>query len=105
ASFQALVGGVNTKIRDVDPNVPTRLAEICDRATATDPAQRYATAAEFLSELEGYLEANMRRVDRRDLAGVMGHHFKTERAEMSKRIEDQIGALRSNPSVEPPHSV
>ncbi len=105
ASFQALVGGVHTKGRDVNPDVPPKLAEICDRATASNPAERYATAADFLVDLEGYLEANMRRVDRRDLAGVMGQHFKAERAEMGKRIEDQIGALRSNPSVEPPNSV
>jgi serine/threonine-protein kinase len=105
ASFQALVGGVHTNIRDVDPSVPAKLAEMCDRATAANHTERYATAAEFLAELEGYLEANMRRVDRRDLSSVMAEHFKADRLEMSKRIEDQIGALRSHPSAEPRHSV
>jgi serine/threonine-protein kinase len=105
ASFQALVGGTHAKIRDVEPNAPTKLAEICDKAVALDPLERFGSAAEFLTELEGYLEKHMRRVDRRDLTTLMGQYFKGDRQEMTRRIEDQLGALRSNPSVDSRMSV
>jgi hypothetical protein len=58
-----------------------------------------------LAELEGYIEKIMRRVDRRDLASLMAQYFKGDRQEMNRRIEDQMGALRSNPSVDSRHSV
>jgi serine/threonine protein kinase len=104
ASFQALVGGTQPKIRDVEPNAPDKLAEICDKAIALDPLERFGSAAEFLTELEGYLEKNMRRVDRRDLTTLMTQYFKGDRQEMTRRIEDQLGAMRSNPSVDTRHS-
>src|SRR5439155_17439040 len=64
ASYQALLGGAQVKIRDVEPNAPEKLAQYCDRGTASDPLERYGSAAEFTSDLEGYLEKE-RRVDRR----------------------------------------
>jgi serine/threonine-protein kinase len=105
ASFTALVAGAQPKIRDVEPNAPEKLAEMCDKAISLDPLERFGSAAEFLADLEGYLEKNMRRVDRRDLASLMAQYFKGDRQEMSRRIEDQVGSLRTNPSVEPRHSV
>jgi serine/threonine-protein kinase len=100
ASYQALVGGAHSKIREVEPNAPAKLAEICDKAVSVDPLERFGSAAEYLTELEGYLEKNMRRVDRRDLTTLMSQYFKGDRQEMTRRIEDQMGALRSNPSVD-----
>jgi serine/threonine-protein kinase len=94
ATFLALVGGAQPKVREVEPNAPPDLAVICDKAVATDPVDRYASAAEFLADLESYLEKHMRRVDRRDLCTLLAQYFKGDRQEMSRLIEDQLGTLR-----------
>jgi serine/threonine-protein kinase len=101
-TFQAVFGGALGDIRDVDPKTPAILAEICDRATACDPMDRYATASEFLADLDVYLE-KARRVDRREVASLMARYFKNDRQEMAKRIEDQLGATRSDPPLEGAH--
>lgn len=52
------VDGEDPKIRDVAPETPDELARICDKATAHDPGDRYATAAELRAAIEGYLETS-----------------------------------------------
>jgi serine/threonine protein kinase len=47
AAYEARVSGAEPKIREVKPDVPVRLADICDRATATEPAARFATALQL----------------------------------------------------------
>jgi len=104
ASLRALMAGQASKIRDVDPEIPSRLAEICDRAIALDPLDRYGSAAEFLTNLEGYLEKYMRPVDRREVEALMGTYFSADRLEMTKRLEGKIGTLRAASTSEPPVS-
>jgi serine/threonine-protein kinase len=91
--FQAVFGGGLYDIRNIDPNAPAVLAEICGRATASDPMDRYANAAEFLDDLDIYLES-ARRVDRRNVASIMLRLFNDDRQKLVKRIEDQLGATR-----------
>jgi serine/threonine-protein kinase len=91
--FRAALGGGLGDIRRVNPNAPTLLAEACDRATASDPMDRYASAAEFLNDVDLYLEG-ARRVDRRTVASLMARFFDDDRRKLIKRIEDQLGATR-----------
>jgi serine/threonine-protein kinase len=91
--FQAVCGGGLRDIRHVNPNAPALLAEICGRATASDPTDRYPSAAEFLDDLDIYL-ASARRVERRNVASLMARFFDDDRQKLAKRIEDQLGATR-----------
>jgi serine/threonine-protein kinase len=102
ASFQALLGGHQPKIRDIDPDVPPRLAEICDRAVATDPNERYGSALDMLADLEAYVDRHMRRVERREIAVLMSRYFNGDRQDMRKRIEERLGVLRTDASPESP---
>jgi serine/threonine protein kinase len=103
AAYEARVSGAEPKIREVKPDVPVRLADICDRATATEPAARFATALQFQRALERYLESRPRQVGQRDLATLVNYHFKNERLQLRQRIESHLtGALSTPPSREVP---
>ncbi len=58
AVMRRRVDGEEPKIKDIAPETPDELARICDKATARDPADRYATAAELRAAIEGYLETS-----------------------------------------------
>jgi serine/threonine-protein kinase len=97
ASFQALIGGQQSEIHDIHPEISSRLAEICDRAIALDPLDRYGSAAEFLTHLEGYLENHMRGVERHEVAALMAQYFKADRLEMTRRIEGRSARFEPLP--------
>jgi serine/threonine protein kinase len=90
AAYEARVSGSEPKIRDVKPDVPVRLADICDRATAVEPAARFGSALQFQRALERYLESRPRPVGQRDLATLINYHYRNERQEMRQRIEAQL---------------
>jgi eukaryotic-like serine/threonine-protein kinase len=98
ATYQARIAGLEPKIREVCPDVPAVLADICDRATAPDPAERYMTAAEFQRDLEEYLDQASRPPGRRDLAALLERHFAAERAERRARVQELLStAISQNP--------
>jgi serine/threonine-protein kinase len=90
AAYEARVSGLEPKVREVKPDVPTRLGDICDRATAVEPGARFATALQFQRALERYLESRPRPIIQRDLATLINYHFKNERLEMRHQIEAQL---------------
>jgi len=102
AAYEARVSGSEPKIREVKPDVPVRLADICDRATATEPAARFASALQFQRALERYLESRPRQIGQRDLATLVNYHFKNERLQMRQRIESHLSGVLSAPSREVP---
>jgi serine/threonine-protein kinase len=95
ATYQARIAGLEPLIREVCPDVPRALAEICDRAVAPDPADRYATAAEFQRELEEYLDQASRPPGRRELSALLERHFHTERAERRVRVQELLSTAIS----------
>ena len=95
---EARMSGKERKIREVCPDVSPALAEICDRALAPNPAERYPTAAEFQRDLEIYLEEHPRRVGRAQIAERLRGQFEHERRETRERIEEQLAAPRRDPS-------
>jgi serine/threonine-protein kinase len=98
ATYHARIAGLEPKIREVCPEVPTVLAEICDRATAPDPAERYATAAEFQRDLEEYLDQASRPPGRRELAELLERHFQAERVERRARVQELLStAITQHP--------
>jgi serine/threonine-protein kinase len=102
AAYEARVAGTEPKIREVKPDVPTRLADICDRATAVEPAARFGSALQFQRALERYLESRPRQIGQRDLATLINYHFKNERQQMRQRIETQLSGSLSGASRELP---
>src|SRR4030095_6593072 len=66
AAYEARVAGTEPKIREIKPDVPARLAEICDRATALEPGARFGSALQCQRALERYLESRPRQVGQRD---------------------------------------
>ncbi len=97
ATYQARIAGLEPKIREVCPDVPPVLAEICDRATAQDPEERYATAADFQRDLEEYLDQASRPPGRRDLAALLDRHFQAERAERRTRVQELLSSAITHP--------
>lgn len=92
---QTRLAGKEPRIREVCPGVAPVLAEICDRAMALRPEDRYLTAVDFQRHLERYLEGSAKRVGRVQLAELMRGHFEIERQRMQKRIEEHLIASRT----------
>jgi serine/threonine-protein kinase len=86
---KARVGGKEPRIREVCPDVDPVLADICDRAMAMEPRDRFSTAAEFQVALQAYLDT--RNTDgRKILVGRLEEAFAGERMEMRRLIERSL---------------
>ncbi|MET0596063.1 MAG: protein kinase [Polyangiaceae bacterium] len=97
ATYQARISGLEPKIREVCPDVPSALADICDRATAPDPADRYMTAAEFQQDLEEYLDQASRPPGRREVAALLDRHFQNEHAEKRAKVQELLSSAITHP--------
>lgn len=65
------VEGAEPRIREVVPDAPAALAEICDRALATAPADRFASAAEMRDALETWLRTCEEATEPRAIASLL----------------------------------
>jgi serine/threonine-protein kinase len=90
AAFEARIRNREPQIDEVVPNVPPRLAEICKRALAHEPAERYATAAELRAELDEFLDSNYSRIGASQLAAQMVQLFTEEFTALRLRIERYV---------------
>jgi eukaryotic-like serine/threonine-protein kinase len=70
ALLQSTVSGANARAAERAPErgVPPELEEICVRATATDPDQRYASARDLHNALERFLDGQRDTERRKELA-------------------------------------
>jgi serine/threonine-protein kinase len=94
--------GSERRIRDVLPQVPERIAQICERAIALDPDQRYATAADFAQDLDDYLAEQSLHPTAQQLGQAIAPAFEKERNQLHKLIEEQTRVQR--PSSTAPSS-
>lgn len=83
------LSGREPKIREVRPDVDPMLADICDRAMAMEPRDRFTTAAELRMELESYLGSRESH-GRRTLVERMAEVFAGERLELRGLIERSL---------------
>jgi eukaryotic-like serine/threonine-protein kinase len=102
AIIEARIGGQEPRIREVCPETPLILAELCDRATALDPRHRPPTAAALQFQLERYLAGAARQAGRTELAELMNRLFRNERLTMRRRIEQQLAGGSPTPVPAPP---
>ncbi len=84
-----LTGG-EAKLRDVNPEVPERLAQICERAIALDPSHRHPNALELSQDLDDYLADSSLHPNARQLADMIGPAFHRERDQLRKLIDEQM---------------
>src|SRR3984885_2139843 len=91
-------------------DVPDALEAICMRALAGDRDKRYASAAEFESELAKFAVANGLDATTRDIDASISGVFAEERREMDAQIEAHLALIRegggvtSVPSIAPSQS-
>ncbi|WP_394821752.1 serine/threonine protein kinase [Pendulispora albinea] len=78
------------------PRAPSDLARICDKACAVRPEDRYASAVEFLDDLEGYLRRSPDPVMVRDVSARISEMFAEERAERREMLGNHLGAIRTS---------
>src|SRR5262249_49896693 len=78
-------------LKDAWPEVPDELARIVETATATNPGERYSSAAKFYEDLGGFLYTTGKRVAPHDLAEWMNQLRGTApREDESTRVRDAL---------------
>lgn len=94
------ISGRDPRIRDVAPDAPAALADICDKAMATDPADRFASATEMREAIEACL-ATRPAFDARQIAQVLDETFAEERARIRRLVDEQVKeAFHSRPIID-----
>jgi len=96
-------------------HMPSALVEICRRALATSPTDRFDSAAQFQEAIEGFLDETGTRVSRKEVGGVVLDLFREKRASMREVVEQGLAAAEDglppsgplpqfarSPSIPPP---
>jgi serine/threonine-protein kinase len=81
------VNGLEPRIREVAPETPPRLAEICDRAMARRADERFPTAREMADALQDALGELPDRAGLPPLGTLLSDTFALERSELRTTIE------------------
>jgi serine/threonine-protein kinase len=84
------VTGAEPKVRELKPDVPETLANICDRSVALQPSDRYDTALALADDIDRYLDAAGLKPNSKTLAELVGPTFEAERSKMRKLVDQQI---------------
>ncbi len=99
--LRALIQGKHPRSpRERVETVDARLDEICSKALAVAPEDRYATADDFAVDLDDYLNDHRLRVRPRQLGIWLADVF-ADRRELTRQIlEEQIELVRASPSTD-----
>jgi eukaryotic-like serine/threonine-protein kinase len=92
--------GAGPRLRDVVPDVPQLLSDLCDRALALHPNDRFATAAEFREALLACLVEDYQDSDRARLGALVSQVFSEERARVHAVIERHLKQPTAPGSIE-----
>jgi serine/threonine-protein kinase len=79
--------------REVRPQVPARLDAICMKAMASEPSDRYATAAELEAEIEALLDDLGSRTTPRAIGKVVSTLFADVRERRKELVEAQLSKV------------
>jgi len=88
--LQRAIEGQIEPLRQLVPEVPQKLEQICMKALQLRPQDRYATAAELQAELEAYLERHPPRVADREIGAALNEAFADDRKQITSVIEHQL---------------
>jgi eukaryotic-like serine/threonine-protein kinase len=93
--LRALIrGNIPSSPREADPSISPELDAICKKALAFKIEDRYATAADFQTDLDKVIVANGGRPAARDVGKVVSDAFADKREETKAIIEAQLAKLR-----------
>jgi serine/threonine-protein kinase len=87
--------GTIPKIEDEAADVPPELVNVCTRALAANPDERYATAADMKRDLDAYLRALPSPPTAREFGAMLSQAFSTERARITGVIEETMKSQRA----------
>ncbi len=93
----AIIAGDIPMPREVNPDAPAELDEICRKALAHAKADRYASCLDLKNDLEAYLTAQLERVTLRDMVSFMEQAFADKRAARKKIIDEQLKIVMQGP--------
>jgi serine/threonine-protein kinase len=91
--FNLILSGYVPRLADEHPDTPPMLIQICERALAIEPDDRYQTAAELRGDLLAYLERAGRRFTNEDIGQLVGELFADERLALKAVIDRQLNLL------------
>jgi hypothetical protein len=81
-------------LRSVSPDASEELQAICRRAMAAEPANRYASCADFLEDLEAHLAVRSDKMTMREVGAIVDGAFADERRTMNAVIEEALVRAR-----------
>ncbi|MFZ5439423.1 MAG: serine/threonine protein kinase [Myxococcota bacterium] len=87
-----VVMGELPDLEEAAPSAPAELKRICRKALERSREARYATAAQMREELEAFIAANGMAISERQVGETVAAAFAAERAEVSRRVEEQLKA-------------
>ncbi len=102
AIMHELLTGHIPSPKEIDPRVPTELDHICRRALSLRPDDRYASAADFVNDLERFLGNIGDRTTTRDIARIAAEAFDADRRELREIIDKQLRQLREGDTLAMP---
>jgi serine/threonine-protein kinase len=88
--FSSRANGTYPSIAALNPAAPPELIEICERAMARQPDDRFSTAAELQAALERYLETTGKPSRSKDLVALLGSSFAADREKIRAQVEAQV---------------
>ena len=94
----ALTRGEIPSLHAVRPDTPAALVQICERALAARPDDRFTTAAEMRDALDQHLWATGGAPRHRDLADALAQEFEAERQRVRGIIEAALYRLQAGES-------
>jgi serine/threonine protein kinase/ABC-type branched-subunit amino acid transport system substrate-binding protein len=89
-SMRRVVAGDLPSLRAAAPKVPVQLEQICSRALAHSPADRYPTAEALEADIEAYLAAHPPRATDREIGTKLKEMFGSDRARVRAAVEAQL---------------
>jgi serine/threonine protein kinase len=104
----ALIKGEIPRLGDVMPEAHETLKTICDKATAKQPDDRYASARELHDALDAYLDSVNERMPMRQIAQVVASLFAEQRKSVRAMLDTVVAQAKSGatttklPSIAPP---
>jgi serine/threonine-protein kinase len=87
AVLQARISNTDRKLSEVAPDADPVLAEICNKALAFDPNERWSTAQAFADALEGWLKKSKTALEK-EFATLLTDTFRDERSRIRRVVEE-----------------
>ena len=87
---QARMAGVDPELMRKALGVPVELLQICMKASAKQPENRYASAQEMRDALRAYIKLNKLECSAEQLRHLLGDLYAAERAEIRRLIDQRM---------------